>query len=346
MRPKAEQASGRRLRALRSAAIPGDESGPLDRHARRSGARAHACRCNAAAPRARASDRRRRARLRAQSANRRSRSPHFSTASKRAARCISRVTARRSCTARSPRSFASESTGRCARGGAHRSSRVHSTRRWRCSMRRLIEALARRTSKSRTRSRKTMRRLRAIRWNCWRSRGPRCSAVANCWKFRSPNRWCDSETRAAVRRRRNLRGGAGVAERGRGRRREVASHAVRDGDRSASSPRLASGARTTAFEIRSPRRTTVASWYLRLRDARGRDPFFGLVRVRNRTQTPGRLNAPTKCRAGCSPSERRSRSRTSGGARWRMASATAKNICARCCRRQTARRESAVTSVQ
>jgi hypothetical protein len=43
--------------------------------------------------------------------------------------------------------------------------------------------------------------------------------------------------------------------------------------------RLDAGARTTAFEIRSPRRTTVASWYLRLRDARGRDPFFGLVRV-------------------------------------------------------------------
>ena len=42
---------------------------------------------------------------------------------------------------------------------------------------------------------------------------------------------------------------------------------------------LDGGSRTTAFEIRSPRRTTVASWYLRLRDARGRDPFFGLVRV-------------------------------------------------------------------
>jgi hypothetical protein len=42
---------------------------------------------------------------------------------------------------------------------------------------------------------------------------------------------------------------------------------------------LDAGVRTTAFEIRSPRRATVASWYLRLRDARGRDPFFGLVRV-------------------------------------------------------------------
>jgi hypothetical protein len=42
---------------------------------------------------------------------------------------------------------------------------------------------------------------------------------------------------------------------------------------------LGAGARTTAFEIRSPRRTTVASWYLRLRDAGGRDPFFGLVRI-------------------------------------------------------------------
>lgn len=42
---------------------------------------------------------------------------------------------------------------------------------------------------------------------------------------------------------------------------------------------LAMGARTAAFEIRSAYRATVASWYLRLRDARGRDPFFGLVRV-------------------------------------------------------------------
>jgi hypothetical protein len=42
---------------------------------------------------------------------------------------------------------------------------------------------------------------------------------------------------------------------------------------------LAAGERTTAFEIRSPHRTTVASWYLRLRDAHGRDPFFGLVRI-------------------------------------------------------------------
>jgi hypothetical protein len=41
---------------------------------------------------------------------------------------------------------------------------------------------------------------------------------------------------------------------------------------------LAAGERTSAFEIRSPRRTTVASWYLRLRDAQG-DPFFGLVRI-------------------------------------------------------------------
>jgi len=42
---------------------------------------------------------------------------------------------------------------------------------------------------------------------------------------------------------------------------------------------LGAGSRTTAFEIRSPRRTHVASWYLRLRDAAGHDPFFGLVRV-------------------------------------------------------------------
>jgi hypothetical protein len=42
---------------------------------------------------------------------------------------------------------------------------------------------------------------------------------------------------------------------------------------------LESGMRTASFEIRPKYRETVASWYLRLRDARGRDPLFGLVRV-------------------------------------------------------------------
>ncbi|HTR76751.1 MAG TPA: hypothetical protein VMH39_01515, partial [Gemmatimonadaceae bacterium] len=42
---------------------------------------------------------------------------------------------------------------------------------------------------------------------------------------------------------------------------------------------LPAGERTTAFEIRRDQRGPVASWYLRLRDAAGRDPFFGLVRV-------------------------------------------------------------------
>ena len=42
---------------------------------------------------------------------------------------------------------------------------------------------------------------------------------------------------------------------------------------------LAAGERTTAFEIRRKQHSPVASWYLRLRDADGRDPFFGLVRI-------------------------------------------------------------------
>jgi hypothetical protein len=37
--------------------------------------------------------------------------------------------------------------------------------------------------------------------------------------------------------------------------------------------------RTTVFRVTSPRRTTVASWYLRVRDPAGRDPMWGLVRV-------------------------------------------------------------------
>ncbi len=42
---------------------------------------------------------------------------------------------------------------------------------------------------------------------------------------------------------------------------------------------LRAGERTTAFAITSPRRTTVLSWYLRLRDPDGREPLFGLVRL-------------------------------------------------------------------
>ncbi len=42
---------------------------------------------------------------------------------------------------------------------------------------------------------------------------------------------------------------------------------------------LREGERSTAMALQSPRRTPVATWYLRLRDAQGRAPFFGLVRV-------------------------------------------------------------------
>lgn len=43
--------------------------------------------------------------------------------------------------------------------------------------------------------------------------------------------------------------------------------------------RLRRGERTSVFRITSPRRTPVASWYLRLREPAGRDPLWGLVRV-------------------------------------------------------------------
>jgi hypothetical protein len=43
--------------------------------------------------------------------------------------------------------------------------------------------------------------------------------------------------------------------------------------------RLERGARSSVFRITSPKRTPVASWYLRLREASGRDPLWGLVRV-------------------------------------------------------------------
>ena len=43
--------------------------------------------------------------------------------------------------------------------------------------------------------------------------------------------------------------------------------------------RLGAGERSSVFRITSPRRTPVASWYLRLRGNAGRDPLWGLVRV-------------------------------------------------------------------
>lgn len=43
--------------------------------------------------------------------------------------------------------------------------------------------------------------------------------------------------------------------------------------------RLARAERTSVFLIEPPRRTPVASWYLRLREPAGRDPMFALVRV-------------------------------------------------------------------
>ena len=42
---------------------------------------------------------------------------------------------------------------------------------------------------------------------------------------------------------------------------------------------LGYGERSSVVRITSTRRTTVASWYLRLRDPAGRDPMWGLVRV-------------------------------------------------------------------
>ena len=37
--------------------------------------------------------------------------------------------------------------------------------------------------------------------------------------------------------------------------------------------------RSSVFRVTSSKRTTVASWYLRLRDPAGRDPMWGLVRA-------------------------------------------------------------------
>lgn len=52
-----------------------------------------------------------------------------------------------------------------------------------------------------------------------------------------------------------------------------------DGDALRCVLRLRRGERTSVFRVTSPKRTPVASWYLRVRDATGRDPMWGLVRV-------------------------------------------------------------------
>ena len=48
--------------------------------------------------------------------------------------------------------------------------------------------------------------------------------------------------------------------------------------------------RSSVFRITSPKRTTVASWYLRLRDPSGHDPMWGLVRVEIAYPEPQRMD--------------------------------------------------------
>jgi hypothetical protein len=53
---------------------------------------------------------------------------------------------------------------------------------------------------------------------------------------------------------------------------------------------LQQGERSSVFRVTSPRRTPVASWYLRLRDPRGHDPMWGLLRVETANPTSDRLH--------------------------------------------------------
>ena len=52
-----------------------------------------------------------------------------------------------------------------------------------------------------------------------------------------------------------------------------------DGDALQTIFALGRGERSSVFRVTSPKRVPVASWYLRMRDAAGRDPMWGLVRV-------------------------------------------------------------------
>ena len=53
---------------------------------------------------------------------------------------------------------------------------------------------------------------------------------------------------------------------------------------------LKAAERSSVFLVTSEKRASVASWYLRLRDARGRDPMWGLVRVEVAAPPSGRDN--------------------------------------------------------
>lgn len=52
---------------------------------------------------------------------------------------------------------------------------------------------------------------------------------------------------------------------------------------------LRRGERTTAFSIETQRRAAVASWYLRVREPRGGDPLFGLVRLEAAREGDGEM---------------------------------------------------------
>lgn len=49
---------------------------------------------------------------------------------------------------------------------------------------------------------------------------------------------------------------------------------------------LRRGERSSVFRVTSPKRVTVASWYLRMRDPAGHDPMWGLVRVEIANPSP------------------------------------------------------------
>jgi hypothetical protein len=55
--------------------------------------------------------------------------------------------------------------------------------------------------------------------------------------------------------------------------------------------RLAPGERTTAFRLAPANRRPVLSWYLRMREAGGHDPFWGLVRVEIAGEHEGAVTA-------------------------------------------------------
>jgi len=92
---------------------------------------------------------------------------------------------------------------------------------------------------------------------------------------------------------------------------------------------LQAGERSSVLLVTSPKRTSVASWYLRLRDSRGHDPMWSLVRVEIASRERDIALRADEVSRWILAEARRWHSRTDGGTRWSTEFAIVKNFCGR-----------------